>query len=194
MQHLSGFDTIGEPYSIAVDSKGGVLVATTSRRIEIYDESGRLGNHFDIPSAPQILNVAPIYISATCTTSGREILISDSLSKFVSRHSYDGRLVERFQPRHGEEVSGLGFTPAGVAVNTRGRLIVADMLNGVVGQLDETGTVIEHLVGPMEDGVGVHAVALGPEGHLVVAEFTANGRQRVNVYQYRRCQCHPCQR
>ena len=117
-----------------------------------------------------------------------EVLVSDPVNHLVTCYKYDGTLIYAFEPHAAGE--GLGFVPAGIAVDPLGQLVVADSLNHVINVYTERGALVRHLAGPIDNVGPVQSIALGLEGHLVAAEMSANGPQCVKIFRYSECECH----
>lgn len=46
------------------------------------------------------------------------------------------------------------------------------------------------VLSPTEGAGAIYSLALGPEGHLVVSEFSIGRDHCVKVFRYSQCQCH----
>lgn len=54
----------------------------------------------------------------------------------------------------------------------------------------DKGELLRRLVGPTDGCGAVQRCVVGPEGHLITTEFSANGLHCLKIYRYKDCQCH----
>ena len=117
-----------------------------------------------------------------------EVIVSDPGTSTVTFYKYEGTPLYSFNPQ--AAVDGLGFVPAGIAVDFLNQIVLADCLNRVINVYSERGVLLHHHAGPTDNVGAVQTVALGMEGHLVAAECATNGPHCVKIFRYNDCACH----
>lgn len=182
-QFRSVFQTVDEPYSIACDYSGNVIVSTTRRTLEVYKKGGKLAHRFSIPGISR-----DSFGCKICVNNRQEIIVCDAVNSTIKFFTYEGRYVSKFSPQtHGE---GLTMIPSGISINRMGEILVADSLNHTVNVYNDTGTLVKQAICPTDQVGCVQACAVGPEGHLVTTEFSLSGPHSLKIFRYRPCHCH----
>ena len=173
------FPTVDPPFHIACDDGFAIIASTTKGTVEIYRRQAKLWQRFTVgESGP-----CPIAVN-----DKMEVIVADVSINTIKFFNYTGKLLYQFQPRAVGEA--LTCQPTSISFNVIGQLIIADGLNHTVSLYTERGTLLEQLVGPADDAGSVQACVVGPEGHLVVTEFTGNGDHCIKIFRYRDCECH----
>jgi DNA-binding beta-propeller fold protein YncE len=203
-ERLRTFNTVNEPHSLAFDElREQILVGTTLATVEIYDKftssDVTLVHQFSVHAEGTVTarehrskktSLCPVQIAVT-NTKPQTVLVLDQVLGVVSYYTYDGRLIYHFNPSHDRATYDLAFTPAGLAVDQIGQIIISDGLNQAVGLFDDRGRLVRYVVDPgARDAGPVQAVTVGPEGHFVCTEYSLNGPHCVKVWKYRECPCH----
>ncbi|XP_066305353.1 tripartite motif-containing protein 3-like [Branchiostoma lanceolatum] len=93
------------------------------------------------------------------------ILASDWGNHYVYVYNEDGQFLFKF--RDAGSVEGQLKNPQGICTDRAGNIIVADSGNKRVELFDKTGRFLRHITTDME---GPYAVAMGPQGQLVVTD------------------------
>ncbi|CAH1799726.1 unnamed protein product [Owenia fusiformis] len=174
------FPTIDQPFSVTVDTDFNVAIATVARSIELYRRGGKLLKRFELGGSGR----SPVYIAFN---DKREVVISDTKDHVIKFYNYEGELLYKFTPESTGE--SLACHPAGVWIHN-GDIVIADNLNHTINLYSERGRVISQLAGPTDDVGAAQTVAVGPEGHLIMTEFTTNGRHCIKILRYLDCDCH----
>ncbi|XP_046374306.2 tripartite motif-containing protein 3-like isoform X1 [Haliotis rufescens] len=177
------FPTQHEPYSLACDVSFNIIVATTSRTIEVHRRVGKLLHSFKFGG--KATSSCPVQI---CTNKNEEIIVSDPVDAQVKFFTYDGRCLNRFRPSSCGEA--LTFVPGGICVNVVGEVLVSDTLNHTVNLYTERGVLLQQLLSPVDGAGTVHSISVGREGHLVATEFSVKGEHCVKIFRYLNCDCH----
>ncbi|XP_074640078.1 uncharacterized protein LOC141898140 [Tubulanus polymorphus] len=175
------FNVTEEPFDVACDSFYNVAISTFDGSVELYRRGGKLFNRFSVSA-----NKNPVYL--TVNDKG-EILTSDPYEQMVKYFNHRGEVIYKFQPV--ANADGLSFFNAGLCVNPLGQVIVADCVNHTVNLFSERGQLLLQLAGPTDDVGAAQTCMIGPEGHLVVTEYTSNGNHCLKIFRYRDCECHP---
>ena len=177
------FSTKDAPCTISCDDDFHVIVGTTRRTVEIFTRQGELRHCFSLPGPKSKVNFFWL-----TTNNMEEVIMSDPQERKIKFFKYNGDLLYQFQP----ECSGKGLTcqNAGIFLTNLGQLIVADSMNHMVNLYSERGVLLQQLAAPIDELGAVQACAVGPEGHLVVTEFTSNGPHCLKMFRYRPCACH----
>ena len=177
------FPTKHEPYSVTVDTKDNIIVGTVARSIEIYNENGDLIKQWKIGPVNGTLSI--VWVSVNLYKD--EIYVSDPEDKKIKCYTDTGKLLYQFEPNGGESTA---VHPNAIAINDTGQIILVDGLNHTVNLYDDKGTLLNVILGPVDDTGSVQAIAPTFIGHLVVTEFTCNGPHCLKVFRYRDCECH----
>ncbi|KAK3582054.1 hypothetical protein CHS0354_025660 [Potamilus streckersoni] len=172
------FPTLHPPYSIACDRDYNIVVCTTRKTVEVYRRAGKLLNKFPVGSRTKD-NVG----YQICVNNKDEVIVSDSDDRLIKFFSYDGRLLYRFEPH--TTGKGLAMVPSGICINPLDQLIIGDILNHTINSYTERGVLLEQLVCPTDETGTVEACAVGPEGHLIVSEFSILGRHCLKIFRYK---------
>jgi hypothetical protein len=183
-EQLLEFATKDEPCSVGCDESCRFIISTMKGTIEIYRDEGDLENTFSIVETPtSSMNPRPIAV-----TEDEEILVCDGIAAKIKVYDYRGRFLRDFDA---VGPSGLSFQPTCMDVDPLGHIIIGDGLNHGVHLFSQTGHYMKELAG-VPDRVGaVQALKIGPEGHLVLLEFTSNGNHCMKILRYGICDCHP---
>lgn len=185
LRQLGGVGAFQEPRDIAIDSRAGrVFVldagARTIRSFAIRGWAERTAISKPVLDESDLQNPTGI----TIDPRRRELLVSDygDLSAFspsasIKIFSYEGALV-------GSISGAQRFSrPQGLALDARGRILVADAVAGEVVVLDRASGAVVETLGELGDGPGQLRlpldVAVGGDGHVLV---TSNRTGRVEVF------------
>lgn len=216
-QLMTSFATKAQPYCVMCDSNNHIILSTTSGTVEVYDASDvnmavakrADGTQLDdeLQAECHVVSIftvrnntrqpSALYV-ATSTSRPDSITISDPVTSSITWYTYDGKPMFEFKPSY--SITSLAdnadysraFVPSGINIDAAGQLYVVDGLNGAVCVFDEEGRMTRQLIKPSTVG-SIQAVAIGPEGHFVCAEYetgSAGGSHCVRVYSYRDCSCH----
>ena len=176
------FPTNEEPCYVTCDKSYNIIVSSMKRTVEVYRRQGALRQTFTLPSTGSPL---PTPIAAN---NSNNLVVCDIADGKIKTFSYSGQLLNQFEPQSNQE--GIACQPSGIALNPLGQILVADGLNHCVNLYSETGTLLLEVVNPSDEMGPVNTCAVGPEGHLVVSEFSSNGVHCVKVFRYTECKCH----
>ncbi|XP_013419779.1 tripartite motif-containing protein 2 [Lingula anatina] len=181
------FPTVDEPYSVACDIYYNTVVGTASRTVEVYRRGGKLLSRFEVGGKPPKTSMSgsPIHVAVN---NKNEVVLCDSVNCRVRTYSYAGDLLYQFRTEANGD--GLAAVPAGVCLNPLGQILIADRLNHTVNVYSERGQLLLQIVGPPDLTGSVQTCAIGPEGHLVVTEYSTNGDHCFKIFRYRDCECH----
>lgn len=182
-QFRSVFETVDEPYSIASDLSGNVIVSTTRRTIEVYKKGGKLIHRFVIPGVSR-----DTFGCKICVNNRQEIIVCDAVNSTIKFFTYNGRYVSKFSPRSSGE--GLTMIPSGITINRMGEILVADSLNHTINVYNDNGDFLRQAICPTDQAGCIQACAVGPEGHLITTEFSLSGPHTLKIFRYRPCHCH----
>lgn len=177
------FETCENPFSISSDSQYNIVVSTTARTVEVYRRGGKLLHKFPLNGRGRIRCGYHI-----CTNDKDEVVVCDTANAQVKFYTYDGRLLYKFEPSANSE--GLAVVPSAICRTPLDQYIIADSLNHTVNLYTERGVLLKQLICPTDDAGAVQTCALGPEGHLVVTEFSVLGNHCLKIFRYRNCPCH----
>ena len=178
------FKTESEPWSVGCAENYNIIVATTNRSIIVFNRQGSKLHATDIGGPKE---KGPSGVSLVVNDND-QIVVSDPLKRKAMFYSLDGRLLREFAPSPVSET--LTCYNAGLAWASPGRLLICDSLNHTVNAYSEHGLLLEEVVAPVDEAGAVQACAVGPEGHLVVLEFTSNGPHCFKIFRFRDCECH----
>ncbi|KAK7493036.1 hypothetical protein BaRGS_00015766 [Batillaria attramentaria] len=184
----SEFPVKGEPYSLACDRSYNLAVSTISRTVELFSgHQFQRVTSFSVPSRVKSKkNVScPMPI---CVNGSNEIIVSDPADAYIKVLNFEGKLLRRFKPH--AHARSLAAVPGGIHVTVLGQILIADTLNHVVNIYTDTGLFLKQVVGPTDDVGCLNALAVGPEGHLVITESSLTGDHCVKIMRYRECPCH----
>lgn len=182
-QYKYQFPTCKKPYCIASDRHFNLIVSTLERTIEVYRRGGKLLHKFSLGGR----SLGPCGFQI-CVNDKEEVIVSDPVESCVKFFTYAGKLLYKFQPRSNAE--GLAIIPSGICRTPLDQYIVADSLNHTVNLYTERGVLLQQLLCPTDDAGCVQTCALGPEGHLIVSEFSIIGQHCLKIFRYRSCTCH----
>ena len=177
------FSTSSEPYYVTCDKNHNIVVSTLRRTVEIYRRQGALRHKFELPHQGSPL-CAPIVASPT----KEEVTVCDIADGMIKTYNYSGEQLSSFRPESSTE--GLASQPCSLALGPQGQILVADNLNHCVNAYSETGTFMSQVVNPSDSVGPVVACAVGPEGHLLLTEYSLNGIHCIKVFRYKDCECH----
>ncbi|KAK6171263.1 hypothetical protein SNE40_019489 [Patella caerulea] len=179
----TSFTTKHEPYSVGTDSFKNIVVATSNGTVEIYDRDLKLVKEFIIPGKK-----SKRCFPKMCTNSNDEIFITDPQEGCIKCVSYNGKLKYQFKPKTVGD--GLVVKPSDICFDQMGQLVVSDSLNHIVNVYSITGEFIRQVLTPPDEVGAIFALTVGPEGHLVVAEFALASDHCVKIFRYKKCECH----
>ncbi|XP_035660445.1 uncharacterized protein LOC118405135 [Branchiostoma floridae] len=157
---------------VAVDTRRNHILITQFTRGDCWDNRHgevlvfRPNGTLEITVGQQQGMKIPQYI----TMDGEgNFLVSDYENHCVYVYNKDKQFLFQF----GGEGSGEGQLkgPLGICTDRAGNIIVADLGNRRVEMFDKTGRFLKHIATDMERP---YAVAMAPEGQLVVTDFTDN--------------------
>ena len=141
-----GEGTLAEPHYINASADGGILVADRdAHQVLRFDKDGKLVQALGKRHWPSL--DAPFnHPTAAAESADGEIYVSDGYGNSnVHRFTRDGRLLGTWgQPGHGP---GAFTTPHAIAVDSRGRVLVADRENDRVQVFDQNGKFIRQFGG-----------------------------------------------
>ena len=178
------FSTNEKPVFIACDTSFNIIVSTSNRTIEVYDVSRDLVSEFSLGAPAE---GSPCALPVAVNGAG-EIIVCDVSCNIVRAYSLEGEVLSQFRIVAAGE--GLHLKVAGIALNPIGQLIVIDSLNHTANLYSDGGVLLQRLLAPSDDLGAAHSCAVGPEGHLIVAEYSLTGPQTVKVFRYGDCECH----
>lgn len=178
------FNTIDKPFSVASDRKFKIVVGTTNRTVEVYNRTGSLLHKFSLGGRKMAAG-SGFHIDVN---NKDEVIVSDSLENSVKFYTYSGNLLYRFTPVSNSE--GLSVLTAGVRVTPTDQIVVADSLNHTVNLYTERGILLQQLLCPTDNVGTIQACVLGPEGHVIITEYSIMGEHCVKIFRYRPCSCH----
>ena len=178
------FSTNAKPVYVACDTSFNVFVSTSERTIEIYDAGRELLDEFSLGAPAE---GPPCALPIAVNGSG-EIVVCDVSCNVVRVYSMSGEILSQF--RIVAAGPGLQLKVSGIALNPIGQLIVIDSLNHTANLYSDRGVLLQRLLAPSDELGAAHSCAVGPEGHLIVAEFSLNGPHMVKVFRYGDCECH----
>ncbi|CAG5121657.1 unnamed protein product [Candidula unifasciata] len=175
----------GLPYSLSCSREMDVVAATTKRKLYIFNAYEReLKRSFSVGSKSKSKCI-PVHVSVTYDS---KVIVSDPEDGCIYIYTLNAELLSSFTPE--AHTPGLAIVVGGVCVTPCGDILVADVLNHVVNLYTDTGVFLQQVLTP-HDGVGtLHSLALGPDGHLAVTEFSVGGDHCVKVFRFYECRCH----
>ncbi|KAL8613660.1 hypothetical protein ACOMHN_029752 [Nucella lapillus] len=172
-----------EPYSLACDRQYNLAVCTMDRTVELFSELEHVTS-FPVPCSSGNSKSSPLHVDI----SEQEIIVSDPADQRIKVFSFDGNFLRQFKPQ--SHAAGLACCLGGIFVSVLGQVLVADTLNHSVSLFTDTGTFLKQVALPTDEVGCVHSLAVGPEGHLIVSEFSMTGLHCVKIFRYRECPCH----
>ena len=173
-----------EPFSVCCTKDDTIIASTFKGSIMIFDKDGYLKTKFPIVDS-LTEGSPPCYVAVN---DRNEIIVSDPKTRTITTFTMKGQSIQTFEPICNRD--GLSCSPTGICVNPLNQILVADGLNHTVNLYSECGTLLQELIGPNDGAGAVQQCAVGPEGHLVVIEYTTNGAHSIKVFRYRECECH----
>lgn len=177
------FKTVNEPHYIRSDTDFNIVVSTIARTIEVYRRGGKLVSVFSIGGVAGDRVGCQISLN-----NNEEVVVCDSLNCQVKYFTYEGRHLYKFRPLADGE--GLAMIPSGIHVTPIGDVIIADTLNHTVNLYSERGVFLKQLVSPSDEAGSVQTCVVGPEGHLILTEFSVSGPHCLKIFRYKTCYCH----
>ena len=178
------FETKCKPYSIACDRKFNIVIGTTNRTVEVYRRTGPLVYTFSL-GGKKSLPGGGFHIDVN---NKEEVLVSDPMQNLVKFYTYSGQLLYKFMPLSNSE--GLSVLTGGVCFTPTDQVVVADSLNHTVNLYTERGILLQQLLCPTDNVGTVQTCTLGPEGHLIITEYSIMGEHCMKIFRYRPCACH----
>ncbi len=183
-QFQDDFKTVDPPVYVARDYAGTIVVSTATGHIETYHRPGKLWTRFRLHgNSKRHSSAGPITVN-----NKDEVVVFNPATNRIQYYSYSGDLLYEFEPQGVRD--RLVCHPSGLCVTAAGQLLVTDCLNHTVNLYSERGRLEEQVLGPQDDLGQARALALGPEGHLVVTEYTGKGEHCFKIFRYRQCKCH----
>ena len=180
-----GFKTINEPFSIACDKDFNVIIGTTKRTVEIYTRQGSLSHNWQTGE----LMRPPSMVWVHSSPAGRkEVILSDAADQMVKFFSYKGQLLYKFRPTAG--IDSVACHIGAVTVTDEDQILIPDTLNHTVNLYSERGLLLDQVLTPLDECGSMQACRVGPEGHIVALEFTANGPHCLKLFRFHECECH----
>lgn len=177
------FPTCQKPYCIASDREFNIIVSTVGKTVEVYRRGGKLLHKFPVGGRGR----SPCGFQI-CVNEKDEVIVCDPVECCIKFFTYTGKLLYKFQPTSSAE--GLAMIPISVCHTPLDQIIVADTLNHTVNLYTERGVLLKQLISPTDDAGTIQACALGPEGHMIVSEFSIVGQHCLKIFRYRSCTCH----
>lgn len=178
---------MNEPYDIAADHCDIIAVASVTRLVEIYQARDcTLVSHFLVPviSGCRQNGNCPLHIGLL----EQKIVVSDSADCHIKFFNIKGEFLHQFQPAAFKD--SLYVAPGGLCVNSLDCIMLIDTLNHAVSLYSSDGTVLQHVLQPV-DGTGCfHSVSVSPEGHLITSEFSIAGDHCIKIFRFQKCLCH----
>ncbi|BFZ09678.1 hypothetical protein BsWGS_12717 [Bradybaena similaris] len=175
----------GLPYSLACSRDMDVVVATTKRKLYIFNAHDKeLKRVFSVGSKFRV-KCSPVHVSLTYDS---KVVISDPQDGCIYIYTLNAQLLTYFTPE--AHTSGLAVVVGGVCVTPYGEVLVADMLNHVVNLYTDEGVFLQQVLTPNDDVGTPHSLALGPDGHLAITEFCVGGEHCVKIFRFYECPCH----
>lgn len=178
------FETVNKPYGIATDRKFNIVVSTMSRTVEVYRRTGSLVANFPL-GGRKVAAGSGFHIDVN---NKEEVIVSDPLENSIKFYTFSGNLLYKFTPDSNSE--GLTVLTAGVRVTPADQVIVTDSLNHTINLYTERGILLQQLLCPTDSVGTVQACALGPEGHMIISEYSIMGEHCLKIFRYRPCDCH----
>lgn len=187
-EYLREFATRGEPFSINCNRSFNIAVSTVGRTVEMFtDRDFKRAKHFSVPAAGPYKKSANCPMPV-CVSETNEVVVSDPTDLCVKIFTFEGKFLRMFKPQaHADSLTAM---PGGIHVTVLGQILVADTLNHVVNVYTDTGIFLKQVVGPTDDVGTLHALTVGPEGHLVISESSMTGDHCVKILRYQQCPCH----
>jgi tripartite motif-containing protein 2/3 len=180
LKHI--FNTKAKVIYVAVDQQSNVYCSTVDGTIEIYDRNRQLTREFPVGTG-QGQCAFPIAV-----TYNEEIIVCDTQANIVKVYTNEGKMFHQFIPS--SEDDSLGIQMTAIALDPAGQILIADGLNHVVNLYSSNGTLLSQVLRPTDDLGSVQALSVGPEGHILVTEYTTNGPHCVKIFRYGSCICH----
>jgi tripartite motif-containing protein 71 len=172
---------LGFPRALASDPAGDTYVADTANdRIQVFNPEGRYLRTFGASGRALGVLTAPRGLAADPTGG---LLVSDTVDNRVELFSAGSDAFAGAWTRAGGHRPSFS-KPAGIAVDPRGPVYIADQGNARIGHLWGDGTFLSELGGPAEIGgaqlSGAGSVAVAADsGRIYVADANHN---RLLVY------------
>lgn len=182
-QYKYQFPTCDKPCCIASDRQFNIVVSTINRTVEVYRRGGKLLHNFPVGGRGGGQCGYQI-----CVNEKDEVIVCDPVECLVKFYTYSGKLLYKFRPISNSE--GLSVIPSGICRTPIDQIIVTDTLNHTVNLYTERGVLLQQLLCPTDDAGSMQTCALGPEGHMIVTEYSIVGQHCVKIFRYRSCQCH----
>lgn len=155
------------PYAVAYDDFETLWVADNGARM-LYRFDTRHGKIEYVQESAGIRLVSPSGVIVD--NAGRRLFVSDAELAKVLVFDLHGRLLDQWIPPGGFK------RPAGLALDSAGRLYAADVLDGTVVIFGADGRFLERRGSLISEGGRFYrplAVAIGPGGELLVNEAMA---------------------
>jgi DNA-binding beta-propeller fold protein YncE len=177
------FATSSEPYYVTCDRNHNMVVSTLRRTIEVYRRQGALRHKFELPHQG-----SPLCAPIVANPDREEVMICDVADGKIKVYNYSGEELSSFQPQTSNEA--LALQPCSIAVSANGHILVADNLNHCINAYDTRGSFLAQVLNASDSVGPVVACTVGPQGHLILTEYSLNGVHCVKVFRYDDCDCH----
>lgn len=152
------------PFAVAVTREGVVWVADTgARALFRIDSERKTVDMFKAFSDYSLVSPSGLAVDEE---SGR-VYLSDAENKVVFILDQEGRYLDSIRPDEGFR------RPAGLAVNSSGKLLVADAMGGVVYVFDKGGNVSSEIYSKVNPDGRFHRplnLAVGPGGEVLILD------------------------
>lgn len=160
---------LNKPRAVAIDKKDRLYLVDWTARIQVYNREGKyLGLTWNTPA---FSNGRPSGLSMD--KDGKNLIVSDSHYSCIRIYTPEGEQVRVIGGKHGSGPGEFGYISDTVQ-DADGFYYVSEFgLNERISKLDPKGEHLASWGGPgSEAGQFAHirALALGPDGHLYVAD------------------------
>jgi hypothetical protein len=169
----STIDGITEPTTVTTDADGNIFIGDQAS-LNVYKFTS-LGKFICKVLKNPLNHIDDIH--GLIITYNNHILISDWTKCCIHIFDLSGRYVKKFRPPE-----AASFQPTGLAIDNRGRLIVADKSSDRIWIFTPDGELLNHFGWPGDkpgDLKSPHGVAVNHKGKIIVSE---SGNNRLSIF------------
>ncbi|CAL1531889.1 unnamed protein product [Lymnaea stagnalis] len=174
-----------EPLSLGCDRESYIAIATTTKKVIMFDSYEReIRSSFPVGSKKKSKS-GGVHVTMSYDST---IIVSDVEDGFIYKYSPKGDCLGYFKPD--SQTQGLAVAAGNICLTPLGQILLVDTLNHTVNLYTDSGTFLQQVLKPTDDVGNIYSLALGLEGHLVVAEFSVVGDHCLKIFRYGQCKCH----
>eukprot|EP00058_Branchiostoma_floridae_P007046 XP_002592534.1 hypothetical protein BRAFLDRAFT_69051 [Branchiostoma floridae] len=171
------------PFRVVTNSQGEILVADNgNKRLQMFDSKGTFKWKSEKEEGDKFLKPVDVAV-----TPDGNIYITDVANKCVKKFDpkvfdSEGLFLFKFGGEVGADADrGKHSMPAGLCVDPRDNIIVADIHNGRVDLFRPDGSFLRHIATASDGLLSPYGVAMTPDGRVVVTDVSDCA---IKIYKY----------